>query len=98
MRTAFASAIALIVLTAGPAAAVSGYGEVVFQNRTSEAGNLYYGENYACYAQAGLECHAMARPGRYQFIARYSQAAADCGVLDVIEGEVTTCLVTESSE
>lgn len=95
MQLSRAVAIALLVLTSGPTVAGTGYGEVVFQNRTSWAGSLYYDENYACYAQGGLECHAMARLGRYRFTARYSNALADCGMLDVYEGKITTCLVTE---
>ena len=75
----------------------TGYGQLVFQNNTSVAGDMYYDQSYACYAQARMMCPSMVRPGRYTVYAKYrDNTVSTSAVIEVEEGKVSTYTVTEA--
>jgi len=91
-----AIAAACILAGSSQGHAGTGYGQLVFQNRTSVAGDMYYGETYGCYAQGGAECPSMVRPGRYSVHAKFrDNTLSGSTVIDVVEGQVSTFTVTE---
>ena len=98
MRTLLLS-ISLLSIAAGSAAAWAqgtGYGEIVFDNRTSVTADMYLDDSYACRALAGLTCTTHAQAGSH--VAQFRFVDGEVLTTDPFflqEGESLTIPVTE---